>query len=257
MTDPHDARDELAFAHLDGTATPEEVERAATDPQLRARVEELRAVRAALREVPPVDPHRRDQALAAALAAYEETAPPRHADVVPLAARRRSTRTMRVVGLAAAVALLALALPLLVGLGGEGDDEASFEATGDEIDSGTEAAEGGDTAVEDQASSPETSSTPASSRGLSLGSYPGLEELLLALGGTDGEAAFGPEPQGGANDLATRCPPLGDPAPGTVVRSATVAGEPVEVQLRDGPGGRTVTVVDVTTCELLLERTLP
>ena len=64
MTD-HDPLDDLASAHLDGVTTPEEAARVAADPELVARVEALRAVRAAVASSPAADPDRREQAIAA------------------------------------------------------------------------------------------------------------------------------------------------------------------------------------------------
>ena len=62
MTDPdapkpdaQDELDELASAVLDGEATTEERARAADDPAVAGRVEELRAVSDAVGDVPALD----------------------------------------------------------------------------------------------------------------------------------------------------------------------------------------------------------
>ena len=128
MTDPHDF-DELASAHLDGATSPEEAALVAADPALQARVEELRAVRDALaRGCPPVDADRRDAAIAAALAAFDEDAEPERPTAPVTAARaaaRLSPTAVRVLergrGRRAPRALL---VPLLASIDDGGDDEA-------------------------------------------------------------------------------------------------------------------------------------
>ena len=132
MTHP-DPLDELASAHLDGATTPEEAARAEADPDLLARVEALRAVRAALAVAPLVDDERREHAIAAALAAYDEQrrAPGAVAvgSLTPLAARRHrpSPRAWRVVGAAAAVAALAALVPLLASLSSDSSSDSSSD----------------------------------------------------------------------------------------------------------------------------------
>ncbi|MET0902255.1 MAG: hypothetical protein ABWZ52_03355, partial [Acidimicrobiales bacterium] len=115
MTDPHEL-DDLASAHLDGATTAEEAARVAADPVLRARVEELRAVRDALAQVPPVDAAVRDQAIATALSALDEDDGPVApvAPVTELTARRRgrSRSVARAVSAAAVVVLLAVLVPV-------------------------------------------------------------------------------------------------------------------------------------------------
>src|SRR5690606_33055735 len=133
--------DELASAVLDGAATPEEAALVAADPALTARVEALRAARDRLRsaEAAPVDPERREIAIAAALAAFDElergdagrepvVAP------VPLAARRRPgsvPRVWRYVAIAAAIVAGVLVVPLIGGL--DGGDEADLEGFASEM----------------------------------------------------------------------------------------------------------------------------
>jgi hypothetical protein len=148
MTDHHDdPRDELASAHLDGLTTRAEARRVESEPELQRRVDALRAARTALRaDDVPVDPDRREQAMAAALAAFAEEptadrrAPEGATDL--LAARRaeraaraaatdgpdRAARTRQILGVAAALVVLALSVPVLGSLGSDGDDTATEEA---------------------------------------------------------------------------------------------------------------------------------
>ena len=94
MTDPHDL-DELASAHLDG----DHLRRGGGPRRGRSRRcrhgsrpgRRARRVRRRLAEPPPVDPARRDAAIAAALAAFDEAAGTRRGrrrPVTPLAPRR-------------------------------------------------------------------------------------------------------------------------------------------------------------------------
>ena len=84
-------------------------------------------MRAALGEVPAVDPTRRDAAIAAALAAFDEDGTPeRDAPRRSRRSRRRrrlSPTTVRVLSAAAVVAILALLVPLLAGIDGGDDDD--------------------------------------------------------------------------------------------------------------------------------------
>jgi hypothetical protein len=119
MTDPgrpSDDFDELASAYLDGEVTPGERARVEADPDLLARVSELRAVRSAL-AAPLVQPDARvrERVLASARAeavASPGTGPSRE-PVVPIG-RRRSRNAMAVIGAVAAgviaVAVVAVAV---------------------------------------------------------------------------------------------------------------------------------------------------
>lgn len=144
MTDslqPDDERDELASATLDGEAAPEDIALVASDPGLQERVAELGEMRDEVRSLAdiPADDARREQAVAAALAAFDHEGAAAHSaeppetavsSLVDVAARRTGTspRTLRIVAAAAVVALVALAVPLLVGLGDEPDDSATETA---------------------------------------------------------------------------------------------------------------------------------
>jgi hypothetical protein len=255
MTDPHDDFDELASAHLDGLTSPDEAARVDADPALRARVEELRAVRAALSELPVVDAARRDAAIAAALAAFEEEGTGKRvaspAPVTPLAPRRRlSPTTVRVLSAAAVVAVLALLVPLLSSIDSGDDDATSFEATGNAI-----GGEGDDATSEDAETSggSTTSAVDPAAADSDLGTYDDLDALADAVtaGGLD-PRAFVPQEQ--ADGLVHLCP---SPTTVTEAGTAVVADEPVIVWIGTTQEGRRVlTVVRADGCEVIEEREL-
>lgn len=64
--------DELASAYTDGEATPEEVARVESSPELLDLVDELRSVRASSLALPDPDPEIKQRHLAAALEAFDE-----------------------------------------------------------------------------------------------------------------------------------------------------------------------------------------
>lgn len=258
MTDP--TFDELASAHLDGATTPAEAARVAADPALQARVEELRRVRAAMAQVPAADPSHRDAAIAAALAAFTDAdadAPAPSAPVSSLAtgsARRGPSPTViRVLGAAAAVALLALLVPVLGRLAPSGDDDsASFDATGDAIEGGG-ASDAEDSAVP-------TSSTDRSDA-VDLGTFEDLTALVAAVSSSNDQAGVGTDALADAPTEASACPlpTAGDTAwtGRTESAHATVAGDAVLVVVAtDGAGTRTLFVYRADDCALLAERSL-
>jgi hypothetical protein len=252
MTDPHDL-DELASALLDGESSPEDAARLADDPALRARVtaraEELRTVREALTELPPVDPARRERAIVAALDAFDE---PPTATVTPLAPRRGlSPRAVRALGAAAVVLLLALMVPLLLNRD-SGDDEASFESTGAALGTTTAphqlSEDDGATAAPQEASG--TGGDAGESAGGAsgdLGTFDDLDALAAAVASGGARA----DDRDFSVDAGPRCGPTAD----SIVLFANVDGTAVEVHVRTaGDGTRTMTVRDRGTCEVLDER---
>jgi hypothetical protein len=264
MTD-HDPLDDLASAHLDGTTSPDEAAQVAADPALLARVETLRAVRAAVGAMPPVDPARRDAAITAALAAFDEAGrdepSDRRSSVTSLtevrARRGPPARMLRLVGAAAVVLLLAALVPLLAQLGGSHDDQAG--------DATSEAASGADGGREDDRSGAESAdpTTTAADHGLlesaALGEYDSLDDLAAAVRGdrapdhyvdsNDGEnprcaSNFSSEAAAGAAELVGR-------------RSASISGTPVQVFITsDADGNRRLRVYRVDDCALVGERPL-
>jgi hypothetical protein len=102
-----DEIDEIASAVLDGEATPEELARLESSPELQARVATLRAARDAVASsaasTSGLDDVARDRLVAGALAAVE---PAGSATVVPFTQRRRGRRIAWVAGAAAAAAVI-------------------------------------------------------------------------------------------------------------------------------------------------------
>lgn len=211
-----DPLDELATAIVDGTATADEQARA-DEPALAERVAAHRRVVALVAEWPPLPGSpRRDQAIAAALAAADEddgaTAEGSDPPVAVLAARAgpargRGAASRRWLTAAAVVAALAVAIPVLSNIDGAGDDgeqaATAPEASRENDDESTGAAdnsadsplveEDGDTQAADEEAEGETASgsEPASPPGdvaspattvVDLGTFADIEALLAAAG---------------------------------------------------------------------------
>lgn len=185
MTDDAlDPRDELASAHLDGATTPAEAEAVAGDPDLSERVAAFAAVRDTLRaDAGPVDEARRDEAIAAALAAFDDAGAP----VTPIAGRRLAPpRWLPAVGVAAAALLLALLVPLLTRDDGDDGDQVADEGTTTAV--APEDAAAADRSLEEStlaapalgadAGSTEVSAVPES---VDLGDQPDFDALVAAV----------------------------------------------------------------------------
>jgi hypothetical protein len=259
MTDPHRPDlDELASAHLDGTTSPEDAARLAADPVLRARVERLREIQAAIRAEPPVDEARRESAIAAALAAFAEEAaevtPAARATVTPLAPRRApSPRANQLLRIAAVVILVALLVPLVLSLGdGGGDDEASFDRTGAAIEGANDGGEdtsaqaGGEVAPESDGATLDGADVP------DLGSFDDLDALARATSrlAEERQQTLSTVPAADSSTRAFQC----RPDVGGVRATATVAGEPVVVVIGRTGDRTVVTVLAADDCTVLDER---
>lgn len=261
MTDHHDPLDEIASAQLDGEATPEEAALLAADPDHAARMARLAAVREAVRApIPPLPDHARDRAIAAALSATDDTRSPAADDrstpaAIPLAAatlpRRGPRRTLQLAGIAAVVALLALAVPLLGSLDSGSPDHVAAPPEQSSLDASKEAtahADAGFGAAERSQASPPLSDD--------LGAFddlPGLTEAVRGrLSAPTADAAASPSTQA-ASEGTPVC--SGEPdADGTVIYGAlaTYEGHPVVVFVRENPdGGRTLVVLDRVDCSEL------
>lgn len=274
--------DELASAVLDGAATPEEAALVAADPALTARVEALRAARDRLRsaEAAPVDPERREIAIAAALAAFDElergdagrepvVAP------VPLAARRRPgsvPRVWRYVAIAAAIVAGVLVVPLIGGLdGGDEEDLEDFASemperttTMDASADGSEAAGVGDAALDEPMVAPDPAEESAPALGgprlvPHLGAFEDVAALELAVVEATGQ------PSGGSatDDQGQAAPACEEPIvpveDGAVVLElgATLVDAEVTVLVLERPdGSRTVRVLD-GACAVVHDAPLP
>ena len=277
MTD-HDPLDDLASAHLDGATSPEEAARIAADPALQARVDALRAVRAAVGATPSVDPVRRDAAIAAALAAFEDAGRedtdgrPRApvTSLTEVAARRGpSTRMLRLVGAAAVVLLLAALVPLVASLELSSDDDSaqdSFTETGAAI--GDEDASGGEGAPEAAAGTTSTASDQRANPLLALGEYDSLDDLAASLDQTPGLASGGYAFEDGDDDgdAGADSPtcfgalPTAETATGAQIVGralASIGGVPVVVAITtDDEGHRSLRAYRADDCTLLGERRL-
>jgi hypothetical protein len=256
--------DELASALLDGEATAEEQARA-DEPQVAARMARFAAVASVVSAEPeaPAD-HRRDAAVAAALAAWQPQATRPEAPIDELASRRdrRTVRTFRLVGAAAAVAAV-LGLGALVATWSQDDGDSTSSVAADaptegasdttEAAAADEAAGGGDAA----------GSVPAPSVGGDLGRYDDVDALLrdstaqfAQRAASSNDASPSTSPTADQLDLSVQCAPavLSSPTPATFF-TATLVDREVVVLLTPVAGGTHVVVVDATTCEVLAERT--
>ena len=255
MTDHHDP-DDLASAHLDRATTPDEAARIAADPVLQARVDALRAVRAAVQQPVDADPEAREAALAAALAAFDEELAPsvaRPATVTPIIPRRGLSPTARrVLGAAAVVAVLALLVPLLAqSTDDDSSGDATFEETGAAIGGADRATSDAGTA-EDAAAATSTTDLAAAR---DLGAYDDLDALLDAL--ARDSAGFTPpggeSGTGGPNQRSSPCPVTAATS-GSDVGVAVVAGRNVVVAVLRSDKGFRLLVLDAETCEVLADR---
>jgi hypothetical protein len=267
MTDHDDHIDDLASAHLDGATTPEEGAAVTRDPAVLARLEALRSARDRVRATAaqdPVDPGRREAAIAAALAAFDDAGAAEAAGdgAVVALAPRRGVRALgprwRALGIAAAVALVAVAVPLLTRLGSDdGEDLASSGDAGDErtIEESTAAA-GGPPA--DAGFDAPASSTP-------LGTFGSVDELAAAVqvevvqrtaAATESALAAGDDvsrPQPCAAEVEERAGDRGRAYEGY----ATLDGSTVVVLvLEDADGRRTLVLFDLDGCTEVTSRPL-
>lgn len=290
-SDDLDPRDLLASAHLDGLTTPDEEVELAADPDLQARVAAMEAVREALRSPIPVDDDARDRAIAAALeaSALGVARPLPVTDLAAVAAHRgSSSRVRRLVGIAAAVLLLALAVPLLQNLTDDSrDDDMAATALDESSDGASEGAEVGrdDDAAGDSAeeAAPSAGSQEPASGGSS--EYSGADGLarrlaVVDLGELDGPAELrdavqatlrrladqeAPAPVTSAADASAVDPACVERAEGAgdagsmilLDGTAVLDGRAVHVTVIDrADGRRTLTVADAAACEVVLTEDL-
>ncbi len=273
MTDPHDdpdSLDDLASAHLDGDTSPAEAARVASDPGLAGRVERLTAVRDALRTSAetPVDPERRHQAIAAALDAFDQAGAsegPPVATVRTMAPRPTAVggggrRTLRLVGIAAAVALLALAVPLIGSLDSGSRREV---ATGSSDASKEMSLRAGSAGGANDAASSTTAQALAGMTATDLGAFRTLPELADAVRSRVGSDARAAQSSASGAEAPTldQQPPCAteraDGAPTTYTALAELEGRPVVVVVRDQPDGtRTLDVLDRRDCTTITTATL-
>lgn len=266
MTDSHDPLDELASAQLDGDTSPQEAAQVAADPDLAERLARFDQIREQLRgSDPAVDELHRERAIAAALDAFDEAgaaAASAHVPVaaVPLASRSRTMRTMRTmrwVGVAAAIALLALAVPFLDRLDSGSNDQA---ATGLDASSGNASEEAATLRGADDGASADASAAAPGGELVDLGSFSGTADLAdsvraqLAARSGAMQTTTSPAVESGGGELAALCEAEKRSLGGAVAYSAlaTLDDQAVLVVVRDDPeGGQTMLVLDRASCETL------
>lgn len=269
-----DQADEVASAYLDGQASPAEVARIEADPQLRARVEALERARAALQAAVPVDPARREAALASALAVAAEpggvlAGDPSVPEAAVLARPRRwraaPSPRRRYLTAAAAVAVAALALGLLSPLEGNDEGDTASVALDDEADaSGSGDGERLDGAERDEATAGPERSSPGSGP-VELGAFGELDDLVDAAGTRTDPTAWPTTTVGaaGAMTSTTLAGPCADqlvvPPDAEVLleATATLDGEPVVVVVHQSPAGdRWLVVAARHDCRTLVDQAL-
>ena len=279
--DDLDPRDALASAHLDGLTTAEESARIAADPDLHARVAALEAVRAALRAPVPIDDAARERAISAALAAVgPQPAGATVTELSAVAARRAApSRALRIVGIAAALVLLAVTVPLLARMGGDSSDDEAATAADDPQGAGEaaeEAAEADDGAVGGGAAPSSSAQADAyragdestATRGVaevgSLGRFDDPDALAARvaelLGDTDLSApqpatSSSPERASTEGTCAGEAEGAGEAGASVVlVGSAVLEGRAVEITVVErADGRRTLTVADgAASCDVVL-----
>jgi hypothetical protein len=272
MTDPipsPDALDELVSAVLDGEADASERARVEADPVLRARLAELRAVRDQVAaEVPPLDAITATRLRLAALDATTDATRPVRGP--------QSARVGRwLASVAAVVLLIAVAIPVLGSLGGDGDFD-SADSGGDEASetSDLESLTGSDVAQESsdggEADASEEFDRSMADDPASLGSFDSdlalaREALATRLRGDTAatpdddleQPTADPETSGSAGSINTdhlsSCPFDGD---GTLigVLVARVGGDARLVRVVESSDGtRSAEVIDPDTCEVVAD----
>jgi hypothetical protein len=259
-----DRIDDLASAHLDDATSAEEDAEIAADPVVQARIRHLQGVRAALRMAPPAEPERREAAIRAAVAAFTDgdVRPDRPAaglTSLATAIRRRGGMplSLRVLGAAAAVALVAALVPLLGRLGGSNDSDTAsradttFRETGGDVgaDAGTtpEAA--------DAAGVPTTTIAPPIAFDTVDALVASVRDATNPLGLGPGEVA--PSSDGSGPGCAEQRQAAAAGAQAVATSTATLAGEPVVVLVVTAPDGtRTVRILRIEGCSVLAERSL-
>ncbi len=267
MTDHHDHLDELASAYLDGELSDAEQARVATDEALRERADQLARVRDTLGSVEiTIDPEHRDRAVEAALVAFDDQRGASSGgeggaavgDLASAARRRLSRRTLRLTGVAAAVALLALAVPLL----GELDSGSNDLQVAGPAESAQDMSLRSDA---DAAGAVPEPLTAAPAAGLEhLGPFADMAELenavrarLAAIADSEADPAAGSGATEGGGAVGPCAEQWGDVDAVALAALAELDGQSVLVLVRhDGEAERTLVTFDVATCEVLATQRL-
>ena len=232
-----DELDELLSAYLDGEATTDEAARVEGDPELQARLEELRGAAALVATpVESLSAARGDAMIEAAVAAQSTVAP-----VIDLARRRR---LLTVASIAAAVLVLG-AIAIGVTRSRDSSKSTSFTAVGAPLSASVPTREA--TGAGAGAGANDTSGPAAASSTVDLGDFAELDALLAAA---RQQSTTAPRAIAPADTAALACPPPTD-ATVTQVATARVNGQPVEVRFVTASDGTSAIEIIDATCGLL------
>jgi hypothetical protein len=285
MATPRDPRsrdlDELASALVDGSLDADEAARAAADPEVGTRADEIRRLQASLRDVPAAPPTAEDAAVAAAVDAFDEGAVRK--DVAPIAsagggARWLSPRNPRPWLVAAAVLAIVVVAAGLFTRRDSSDDNVAATGRDAAEEPASEAAESIAPSDQDDAAAldaaedsarDEVAPPTSSSQGTSaenpladvedLGDVDGVDELTTRViaGWRDDRAAA--ESSQEAFEPTRGCPALsvrGDRERGTsiYVAKARLEGQHVTVHLYRNEGVEGLRLVATNdACEDLVD----
>lgn len=227
--------DEIASAVLDGEASAAERALADSDPLVAARVETLRRIRAVIADVAPPDPDQREQAIAAALAVAADAGGNTTVTSLDEQRHRRhmSTRTLRIAGIAAALAVgfLVVSLVAVLATSGDGDEDGGDFATGGPAGSAAADAALEEAEISDLAGSDTTADAMSPDRTGPDGAPAAPEAGDDAAAGDDGADEGGAvDPQADATESAAigpvlaMLPDLGEVAETDLVDLATPGG---------------------------------
>ena len=274
--DPVDPDVELASAHLDGEAGPDERARI-DDPAVAGRSAELERVVEQVRDIPPAPAGLVDDQVARAMAAFDA-----HGRVVGIGRGRSDSPWWQRIPLGAVAAILVVvAIVGLAGLtsrGGDEDDTATAAFDSADDDSSGPASGRADAAEESVAADTmdegaATESAP-SAGGSGLQTFATYDELAVALrdelSARSGAATTDQAPpaegsereaeDAGAGEALDPCGALQtagiDPAGVVLLRPAFVESEDVTAVVHDAPDGRRLTVVQQRTCTVVVDRLL-
>jgi hypothetical protein len=248
--------EELASAYLDGEATADEVARVERDPELLARVEQLRTVHLLVAApVPARGPAERDRAIAAALDARPTGA------VVDLLAAARARRRLRVLSVAAAIVLAVGAFGILV----RSSSETSHDTAAAPVS-------GADTTAANKEAIPQAAGDAGGAGGVStanatasasaapfLGSFATTDDLVAAVRSNASFAARSEAPAdqaappAGATSGTTTFPICKVVADLTFAGQAELAGAPVTVLVFGDPPR---VEIDDASCNTILNQEL-
>jgi hypothetical protein len=271
---PVDPDVDLASAHLDGEAGPDERARA-ENPAVQTHLAAFAGIADQVRDVPPPPAGLLDDHLARAMDAFDEEG------TVVAIGRARTSWWQRIPLGAVAAALVVVALVGIASLAGQGGDDKEDTATA-ALESADEGSEGGDSGDDSAATAdaPDEEAALESAAGFGGGdrrAYESYDDLAAGirdeLGSSDATAdapeADGRERtttsarRGEAEEDAPSTDPCGavqvlgvDPAAVLLVRPVVVTPDPVTVVVHDAEDGRRLAVVDDATCDVVLDRLL-